>query len=242
MKTSPYCFIGTSGWFYSWNEDRSLDWYLNNSGLNAIELNASFYRFPFPTQVKSWATKGKKLRWAIKVNRLITHQFKFGEQAVETFNRFLKLFSVMDGLIDFYLFQLPPNFSPRALKKLERFIEEIHPSLRKRFALEVRHQDWFQEAYYQWAKAKGITWVSIDSPEFPREIIKTTDTIYLRIHGRTAWYSHDYSKKELTEIARRILASLPKSIYIFFNNNQAMLKNAQKMQEIISEMMEATGG
>ncbi|RLF12723.1 MAG: DUF72 domain-containing protein, partial [Thermoprotei archaeon] len=36
-------YIGTSGWLYDWNLDGSLDWYVKNSGLNAVELNASFY-------------------------------------------------------------------------------------------------------------------------------------------------------------------------------------------------------
>ncbi|RLI98826.1 MAG: DUF72 domain-containing protein, partial [Candidatus Aenigmatarchaeota archaeon] len=67
-------FVGTSGWAYGWNPN-GFDWYIKNSGLNSVELNASFYRFPFPNQVKSWARKTKEfnpsLRWSIKVNRLI---------------------------------------------------------------------------------------------------------------------------------------------------------------------------
>ncbi|MEM4399353.1 MAG: DUF72 domain-containing protein [Candidatus Nitrosocaldus sp.] len=69
-------FIGTSGWFYPWNPDGSLDWFVRFSGLNAVELNMSFYRFPSPNMVRSWAAKGKALRWAIKVNRLITHTYR----------------------------------------------------------------------------------------------------------------------------------------------------------------------
>ena len=39
-------YVGTSGWMYPWNLGRSLEWYVNHSGLNAVELNASFYRIP----------------------------------------------------------------------------------------------------------------------------------------------------------------------------------------------------
>ncbi len=77
------CFVGTSGWFYSWNADGGFDWFAKFSGLNAVELNMSFYRFPFPSMIRSWAFKGKALRWAIKVNRLITHTFKFGQRAYD---------------------------------------------------------------------------------------------------------------------------------------------------------------
>lgn len=96
-------FVGTSGWYYDWNNDLNLDWYINNSRLNAVELNASFYRFPFPNQIKSWVRKGSHLRWAIKVSRLITHQFKFSEKSIEAWQRFYDLFSVMEDLIDYYL-------------------------------------------------------------------------------------------------------------------------------------------
>ena len=66
-------FVGTSGWSYNWNLGKSLEWYTNESGLNAIELNMSFYRFPYPNMIKSWAKKGSTLAWIIKVHRSITH-------------------------------------------------------------------------------------------------------------------------------------------------------------------------
>ena len=47
-------FIGTSGWNYDWNPEKSLDWYVKNTKFNAIELNYSFYRFPSPKAVNAW--------------------------------------------------------------------------------------------------------------------------------------------------------------------------------------------
>jgi len=55
--------MGTSG--------RSLDWFIQDFGLKAVELNASFYRLSSPSQVMSWARKGKRPRWAVKVHRSI---------------------------------------------------------------------------------------------------------------------------------------------------------------------------
>jgi len=37
-------FVGKSGWYYDWNENKNLDWFIQNSGLNTVELNASYYR------------------------------------------------------------------------------------------------------------------------------------------------------------------------------------------------------
>jgi uncharacterized protein YecE (DUF72 family) len=223
-------FVGTSGWMYSWNKGGSLDWFLENSGLNSVELNASFYRFPFPNQVKSWVTKGAKLRWTIKANRLITHQYKFSERSFSTWQKFVELFRPLEASIDFYLFQLPPTMKASMAPKLETFAKKSE--LGSKFALEVRNTDWFSEKWIEWAKRLGITWVSIDSPDFPLDVFNTSGIVYERIHGRNSWYSHNYTDKELAEIKRKILAIKPKKAYIYFNNDSNMRKNAVRMLEI----------
>jgi len=58
--------------------------------------------------------------------------------------------------------------------------------------------------------------------------------VYLRMHGRTSWYSHRYTYEELKEIASRIRDNDPKKVHIFFNNNHDMLDNARSMKEILS--------
>lgn len=224
--------VGTSGWMYSWNSGGNLDWYLDNSGLNTVELNASFYRFPFPNQVKSWAAKGGKLRWAIKVNRLITHQFKFSEKGLSSWQKFNDLFKPLEANIDFYLFQLPPFMKSSMVPKLEGFIRES--KLCERFALEVRNMDWFNEKFVKWAAELGITWVSIDSPDFPLDVFNTSGTVYERIHGRSSWYSHNYSDKELNEIKHKIIVANPKKVYVYFNNNTNMLRNARRMLQLLT--------
>ena len=229
-------FVGTSGWYYEWNKERSLDWYIENSGLNAIELNASFYRFPFPNQVKSWAKKGKPLHWVIKVNRLITHQFKFSDRSIATWQKFFDLFSSMHKIIDYFLFQLPPSFTSRSNNSIVNFMKNT--KIIKKCALELRNESWFNKEMIKWAKSLGITWVSIDAPEFTRDIFRTTKDIYLRMHGRTDWYHHNYTDQELKEIGQRIVATKPDRVYIFFNNNHNMLKNAQHMQKILEKIEE----
>lgn len=226
-------YVGTSGWFYSWNEKRTLDWYVANSGLNAVELNASFYRFPFPNMVKSWAQKGKDLRWSVKVNRLITHTFKFTDRAYELWQKFCRLFLPLEPVIDFYLFQLPPSMTTNSVPKIETFLEKT--KLTEKFALEVRNQDWFSQKWKNWALKLGITLVSVDSPDFPLDIFNTNGVIYERMHGRTEWYAHHYSDEELKEVATKILTAKPKRAYVFFNNDEAMLENSRNMMTILKE-------
>jgi uncharacterized protein YecE (DUF72 family) len=227
-------FVGTSGWYYEWNKDKTLDWYMANSGLNAVELNASFYRFPFPNHVKSWSRKGKTLRWVIKVNQLITHRFKFSEKAVDTWKRFSALFAIMGRSIDFFLFQLPPSFTSSGRDKIMSFVKKTKTA--KKFALEPRHASWFDNEILKWAESLGITWVSIDAPEFSREVFKTSGSVYIRMHGRTDWYQHDYKTRELKNIVKRACAVKPDKLYVFFNNDHNMLGNAQKMFAILHDV------
>jgi len=222
-------FVGTSGWFYSWNKEKTLDWFVRNSGLNAIELNASFYRFPFPNQIKAWAKKGKSLRWAIKVNRLVTHQYKFNNQALAIWKKFARLFEPLDNFIDFYLFQLPPSFVN--IKKAISFAEKI--KLKERFALEPRNKKIIENLKTKEIEKlnEKITLVSLDSPDF--QIIFPGKIVYLRMHGRSSWYSHNYSKKELKEICKKIKEARPEKTYVFFNNNHNMLNNAKTMLNLL---------
>ena len=221
-------FIGTSGWYYEWNKDKTLDWYINNSGLNAIELNASFYRFPYPNMIKSWSRKGTSLHWSIKVNRLITHLHKFNENALDTWYKFRNLFKPLDRYVDFYLFQAPPNFTDT--DRVLNFAKET--KLGNRFALELRNKKILNDLELCKKLMKKLTLVSIDSPDFHNKIFADR-TVYLRLHGKTVWYQHNYSKHELKIIVNKIKDINPNKVYIFFNNNHNMLNNARDIMRMI---------
>ncbi len=225
--------MGTSGWAYNWNEKQSLDWYIAESGLNAVELNMSFYRFPSAAAVKSWTKKGSALRWSIKVNRLITHTSRFGEKAWGAWERFRETLAPLDGYVDFYLFQLPPSLTPKTAPAIGDFAAMA--GLGERFALEVRNAEWFSKQWVRWASDLGVTLVSVDAPELPRDVFCTDGLVYVRMHGRTGWYSHDYSRGELAEVAANIRQANPRRGYVFFNNDHAMLENGRVMRRILRE-------
>lgn len=220
-------FVGTSGWSYNWNEGKSLEWYVNHSGLNAIELNMSFYRFPYPNMIKSWSKKGKQLAWVIKVHRSITHYKKLNKKSYDVFRRFQNIFKPLEESIHYYLLQLPPRFIDIDL--LDGFIDVCSC---KKLCVEMRNQALFTNEVIQWGKKKGVLVVSVDAPHLPQKIM-SKEIIYERIHGRTNWYSHDYSIEELLDIKNRLLTGRPKRIYVFFNNNHAMLKNGRAMYNLL---------
>jgi uncharacterized protein YecE (DUF72 family) len=227
-------YIGTSGWLYNWNEGASLDWYIEESGLNAVELNASFYRFPFKNQVLSWSRKGKTIRWSIKVHRSITHTRRMSNKAFDIWFKFYDLFKPMDNLVDYYLFQLPPNFTCKEdnLKRIEEF--NRNTGLGSRMAVEFRHTSCFNDSIKRWGKEKGIVVVSIDAP-IASWIVSIHGNIYLRMHGREVWYGYEYSEEELREIASRIKSLSPRRVHVFFNNDHWMLENARLLKKLLEE-------
>jgi len=229
-------FVGTSGWLYDWNEDSSLDWYVRYSGLNAIELNASFYRFPFRNQVLSWVRKGSSLHWSIKVHRYITHIKRLREDALDAWRRFKELFTPLDKYIDFYLFQLPPNFTynDENAERIRLFARES--GLGWRFAVEFRNKSWFNDEALGTIKDVGVTVVSVDEPG-ATWITSTNGIIYLRLHGRLNWYWYDYSHEELRELISRVMVLNPGKVYVFFNNDHWMLENARATLRILNEML-----
>ena len=81
-----------------------------------------------------------------------------------------------------------------------------------------------------------MTLVSVDAPSFtelPRNIYCVNGIVYLRMHGRTGWYSHYYTNEELEEIKEKIVEKNPRKVYIFFNNDTNMRENALRMLKIL---------
>jgi uncharacterized protein YecE (DUF72 family) len=193
-----------------------------------VELNASFYRFPYRNQILSWARKGKDLRWAVKVHRSVTHTHRFNEEAGDVWVRFRDAFAPLDPFIDFYLFQAPPKFSDA--DRVIAFAERA--GLGERFAFEIRNAALLSDDDACRKLQEHVTLVSVDSPDRFNRIFPGR-TIYLRMHGREGWYSHDYSEDELRETAGFITAADPELAYVFFNNDHAMLENAQLMRRVL---------
>ncbi len=223
-------YVGTSGWAYGWNEGGNLDWFIGNAGLNAVELNASFYRFPYRNQILGWSRKGSGLRWAVKVHRGVTHSRRFSESARELFTKFHDAFAPLDPFIDFFLFQAHPRCTDTGtMIDFAGFT-----GLGDRCALEIRNRDLLLDDARCRDLQEHVILVSVDSPD-ARNRIFPGEIIYLRMHGRDAWYSHDYSDEELQETAAYIRDAGPEKVYVFFNNDHAMLVNARKMRDILEK-------
>ncbi len=223
--------VGTSGWSYRWNRG-GLKGYVERTPFDTVELNSSFYRIPNESYVKRWAEEGKELLWSVKVYRGITHVKRFGEGSEELWERFYSVFKPLDPYIKFFLFQLPPSFTPNDFPKLEQFLRKVN--LGWRAAVEFRNEAFFNEEWVRRLKELEATFVSVDSNKF-RFYARSGPYTYLRFHGRGERpYRYDYSDEELREVAEKLVGVGGES-FVYFNND-AMYKNALKFIEILKGM------
>lgn len=103
-----------------------------------------------------------------------------------------------------------------------------------KFAVEFRNISWFDGRTIDLLSGYDATFVSLDSPE-GTWIAMSNGIIYLRVHGRTGWYYHNYSLEELRELALKIWEKEPKKVYVFFNNDHWMLENARLMKRVLEK-------
>ncbi|HEY2103017.1 MAG TPA: DUF72 domain-containing protein [Chthoniobacterales bacterium] len=228
--------IGCSGWFYwHWrgkfypDAKRTDHWFHHyTQTFHTVELNAPFYRWPKIATAKAWVRNAPDdFRYSIKVNRLITHEKRMRRTGMLV-EEFCKLAHVLGAKMGCFLFQFPPSYHFTA-SRLRSITSQIDPSFR--CAVEFRHKSWWREAVYRAFRQHGLIFCSISAPRLPNELIRTSETIYLRLHGRSRWYRHDYSGDELDEWAKKIAGSGTKEAWIYFDNDREAfaIKNAQDL-------------
>ena len=203
--------IGTCGYTYSWNKAKPspFKWYIDQH-FNSVEINASFYRFPTESWIRTWHDNAPKdFTFSIKVHRSITHYTKLkGSKSIELWKRFINTLESVSDKIEFWLFQLPANYkySTENAGTIKSFFEKANipnnnvdgKSTLSQAVIEFRDSSWWRQVR---AIAKiGIVFCSVSAPGLPNDIIATNDTIYLRLHGSKEWYNYTYTKKELDNI------------------------------------------
>jgi uncharacterized protein YecE (DUF72 family) len=102
---------------------------------------------------------------------------------------------------------------------------------------EFRHRSWWNEKVYGAFRDAGIIFCSCSGPRLPDELVKTTDELYIRFHGTTRWYRHDYSKAELAVWTQRILQSGATRTWAYFNNDRDCfaIKNARELRRQLKQ-------
>ncbi len=239
-ELKPSLHVGCSGWrYWKWRDlfyagVPQQDWfeqYLKR--FDTVEINASFYSWPTVASVQAWRRQPgrKKFIYTVKVCELITHVKRF--RGTKTLIRdFGMIADILGERMGCFLFQLPPSYQ-YTKARLDTIVSQLDPA--RRNVVEFRHASWWNEEVYNAFRKAGIIFCSCSGPRLPDELIRTADEVYVRLHGPTRWYRHDYSKQELEEWANRIKASGAKRIWIYFNNdNDAYApKNAITLRRIL---------
>lgn len=223
-------YIGTSGWqYYHWynkfypqdlKTKDFLSFYAKN--FNTVEVNTSFYHFTKEKSFKNWQEQvPKNFLFAIKLHRLFTHfrKLSLNEEEEKTLKEVINSYKVLQKNLGPVLIQLPPS-----LKKNIRLLENFLKILRGldgniKFAIEFRHKSWFAEDTYKILKEKKVASVISDSPRWSTEIIKTTDFVYVRFHGKPKLFASKYSMEELKDYSEKIKKLKPKTLFVYFNND-----------------------
>ena len=229
--------VGCSGWFYwHWKglfypaELPTSGWFKHYlKRFRTVELNAPFYGWPTVATVKSWLKQIERSNfiYTVKVNELITHikRFKGTKTLIQDFGYIADLLGPHMGC---FLFQLPPSYHfTRA--RLTAIVSQLDPT--RRNVVEFRHASWWRDEVYAAFRAGNIIFCSCSAPRLPDLLVKTTDEIYVRFHGKERWYSHDYSKAELAAWAARIKDAAATQSWIYFNNDREghAIKNAKAL-------------
>jgi uncharacterized protein YecE (DUF72 family) len=234
----PKLNVGCSGWFYwHWRGEfypagiPTSQWFQHyRRHFTTVELNAPFYSWPTEAVVCSWLRQAGRARfiYTVKVSELITHVKRFS--GTKTLIRdFRYIADLLEDRMGCFLFQLPPSFH-YSRARLRRIVSQLDPI--RRNVVEFRHRSWWNEEVYDAFRESGTIFCSCSGPRLPSELVKTADEIYVRFHGVTRWYRHDYSESELAAWAGKIKASGARRVWVYFNNDREgyAIKNAHTLR------------
>lgn len=143
--------IGTQGWNYDdWlgsfypRGTRAADYLdLYVKVFDTVEIDSSFYAIPSEASIQSWYKRAPAgFTYSLKLPQEITHHNRL-QNSEEVLARFCERVRDLQEKLALILIQMPPDFSPRSLPALEKFLPLLPKDLR--FAIEFRDQHWLQD-------------------------------------------------------------------------------------------------
>ena len=103
--------------------------------------------------------------------------------------------------------------------------------------VEFRHKSWWNERVYDAFRMSRIIFCSCSAPKLPDELVWTADDVYIRFHGLTKWYRHDYTDEELALWVQRVRDCDCKRVWAYFNNDRDAnaIRNAKEFARQLQE-------
>ena len=199
---------------------------------NTYELNSSFYKFPTKKSLHTWYQKcPEEFTYSIKAPKIITHTKKFVDCKTELAEFYDVCETGLKDKLACVLFQLPPSFqySP---ERLDLIVASVNTRFRN--AIEFRHASWWVDEVLQTFRQHKLIFCSVNYPGLPAEIIATSQTAYVRLHGNPRLYYAEYSDADLRQTLRQLHTLKPAEAFVYFNNtaSTAGIMNALELQRL----------
>ncbi|MCW3797314.1 DUF72 domain-containing protein [Sphingomonas sp. BN140010] len=185
---------------------------------DTVEINASFYRLPLPATFDGWQAKAPDgFRYAVKVNRFITHSKKLLGVA-EPVAEFCALARRLGPTMGPLLHQLPPSLH-RNDERLANYLALLPPDMEH--VVEFRHASWYDEGVLALLDRYGAGFVAHDLAGLVSPRWASGRTAYVRFHGTGGKYWGRYSAEAMAEWAAWLdeQQGLERSCWAYFNND-----------------------
>ncbi|MBD3310736.1 DUF72 domain-containing protein [Candidatus Woesearchaeota archaeon] len=235
-KKSRY-LVGTSGWQYDhWKKDFYPEGIAKKDWLNfyaqefsTVEVNGTFYGPVKRKTFKAWYSSVPcDFKFSLKGSRWITHMKKLKGVKSEV-KKFYKLAEPLKHKLGCVLWQLPPMLK-KDLQRLGSFCDFLDN--RRNNAIEFRHKSWFDDETYDLLRDSGVSLCSISAPGLPDTLERTSDTAYVRFHGKGRMYAGAYTDSDLKRWSEKLKRLRTKRVFCYFNNDLRAnaVKDAKKLR------------
>lgn len=237
--------IGCSGYYYKhWigifyptdmPKYKWLPYYAEH--FDTVEINSSFYHMPQDNAVLNWyKITPPNFVFTLKGNRFITHLKKLhiDTALIDTVHQFQQKALLMKEKLGCILWQLPASEGLNLLK-LEAFCNILDKDLKHVF--EFRHNSWFVKEVFALLNHFNFTICMLSAPgNIPELLLTTSDTAYIRFHGKNGWYNDNYSNEQLDTWGENIRKLNVETAYAYFNNDfhGFAVQNGKYLREVLS--------
>lgn len=214
------------------------------TGLNAVEINSSFYRPHRAATYARWASSvPTDFRFSVKVPKQITHERRLRD-ASDAVAAFVTAVQSLGDRLGCLLVQLPPSLAFDAVVA-ESFFVHLRHAFAGPVVCEPRHGSWFSAEAEVLLRMHEVGRVAADpAPHAGAAQPSASDRIrYYRLHGSPQMYYSSYDMAFLAELATRFRSaseSAEETWCIFDNTAQgAATENALQLQALIAQQSAA---
>jgi uncharacterized protein YecE (DUF72 family) len=234
--------VGTSGWHYDhWKgpfypekvgEGEMLERYVEH--FDTAEINNSFYQLPSRETLERWRdTTPAGFVFSAKASRYMTHMKKLKDPR-EPLSRFYDRLEVLGDKLGPILFQLPPRWN-KNLERLDSFLGVL--STDHRHAFEFRDPSWLDDETFELLGRYDAAHCIYDLAGRQSPTTRTSDLVYVRLHGPGRKYEGSYDEGALSDWAQafRKWSGDGSTVYCYFDNDQDghAPRNARRLNEMI---------